>query len=175
MLGKRNIIASGFLFFLFAIQPVLAHCPLCVAATGAAVATSRWLGVDDIITGIFIGGMIISTSLWFNNILKKGNKSKEYIKFQSTLIFLVTLISVITGFHFLDIIGPKNYFKLFGLDKILIGTFTGIAVSILGLKFHDFLRKINNNKNYIPLQSIVILLLFLILASVNFYIIGWAI
>ena len=39
----------------------MAHCPLCTLATGAAVATARWYGVDDLIVSTFIGGTIIST------------------------------------------------------------------------------------------------------------------
>ncbi len=152
---------------------VYAHCPLCTAATGAAVITSRWLGVDDLVTGVFIGGLIISTALWFSNILKKGNKGGEYFKFQSLIIFLITLASVVIGFYFLDFIGPRNYFKIFGIDKILLGMFVGIIISVVALEFHKYTRKINGNKNFVPLQSIVLMLVFLVLVSLSFYAIGW--
>lgn len=174
---KKMYLLSGIFFFYFIvlIDPVSAHCPLCTAATGAAVATSRWLGFDDLVTGTFIGGLILSTSLWFNNILKKGNKGGEYIKFQSLILFAVTLASTTIGFYFLDIIGPENGFKLFGIDRILIGMTTGLVASITAFKLHEIARNVNSNKNYIPFQSIAILLLVLAFVSIGFYIVGWVV
>src|SRR3989338_2455804 len=55
------------------IPTVMAHCPLCTAATIVGVGVTRSLGWDDSIVGIFVGAMIVSSALWLNNILKKRN------------------------------------------------------------------------------------------------------
>ena len=55
------------------IPSVMAHCPLCTAATIVGVGVTRSLGWDDSIVGIFVGAMIVSSVLWLNNILKKRN------------------------------------------------------------------------------------------------------
>jgi len=47
-----------------------AICPVCTIAIGAGLGLSRWLGVDDVISGIWIGGLLVSTSLWTVNWLR---------------------------------------------------------------------------------------------------------
>jgi len=60
------------LLSIIAIMPsVMAHCPLCTAATIVGVGVTRSLGWDDSIVGVFVGAMIVSSALWVNNILKK--------------------------------------------------------------------------------------------------------
>ena len=44
---------------LFAKQ-ALAVCPICTIAVGAGVGLSRYFGVDDAITGLWVGGLIVS-------------------------------------------------------------------------------------------------------------------
>ena len=59
--------------FIGVLPAVMAHCPLCTGATIVGVGITRSFGLDDSIVGVFVGGMIISTALWFNNVLKKRN------------------------------------------------------------------------------------------------------
>ncbi len=52
-------------------------CPVCTIAVGAGIGLSRWLGVDDLISGLWIGGLIVSligmTILWLNKKNLKNN------------------------------------------------------------------------------------------------------
>jgi len=45
-------------------------CPVCTVAVGAGIGLSRWFGVDDLVSGLWIGGLIVSligmTFLWLN-------------------------------------------------------------------------------------------------------------
>ncbi len=160
---------SFLFFFIFLIPTVLAHCPLCTAATGAAVAVTRWYGLDDSIVGVFVGGMVVATGLWVNNLLKKFNKGKQYLSFQSGIVLLISFILTIITLYFAKLLGPSNPFKIFGIDRILFGTLIGIAVSFLSFKFHDFLRILNRNKNYFPYQSILVFILTLAISSSILY------
>lgn len=171
---KMKIIALYlFLFSLIFIRLASAHCPLCTAATGAAVATARWFGVDDLIVGTFFGGFIISSSLWFNNILKKKNKGKEFIVYQSWLIILFSLATTIFAYYTLGLLSLAPPYVIFGIDKILLGTMIGSFATLFAFYFHEFLRKINGNKNYIPFQVIILSLFILSLISTGYYLFGW--
>ncbi len=162
----------SFLFFsIFLIPNVLAHCPLCTAATGAAVAVTRWYGLDDSIVGVFVGGMVVATGLWFNNLAKKFNKGKEHLQFQSGIFLLLSFILTIITFYFADLMGPSNTFKIFGIDRILFGTIIGIIASFTAFKFHDMLRVFNRNRNYFPYQSILVLILMLAVSSSVLYLV----
>ena len=160
----------SFLFFsIFLIPAVLAHCPLCTAATGAAVAVTRWYGLDDSIVGVFVGGMVVATGLWFNNLAKKFNKGKEYLPFQSGIFLLLSFILTIITFYFANLLGPSNPFKIFGIDRILFGTIIGVIASFTAFKLHDMLRVFNRNRNYFPYQSILVLILTLAISSSILY------
>ena len=141
---------------------VVAHCPLCTLATGAAVAAARWYGVDDLIVSTFIGGVIISTGYWANNWLNKRSKGKGYIKFQLPILVLASYVSVVLTLYFSGLLGnTAPQFLLFGIDKLFIGATVGSIVTVLAFTLHDALRRHNGNKNYLPFQAIVLALAFL--------------
>ncbi len=167
----RFSLLSFLFFFIFLIPSVLAHCPLCTAATGAAVAITRWYGLDDSIVGVFVGGMVVATGLWMNNLLKKHNRGKEYIRLQSGIVLLVSFILMIITLYLAKLVGPSNPFKIFGIDRILLGTFIGIVVSFASFKLHDVTRAYNKNKNYLPYQSILIFILSLAISSFTLYLV----
>ena len=50
------IIAVGLLFA----KKALAVCPICTVAAATGIGFSRWLGIDDTITGLWIGGLTVS-------------------------------------------------------------------------------------------------------------------
>src|SRR3989344_2574827 len=107
------------LLSLIAIIPsVMAHCPLCTAATVVGVGVTRSLGWDDSIVGVFVGAMIVSSALWINNILKKKNIGGNNLLRVSS-ITLATLILTILTFYYAGLFGPGNTFRIFGMEKIL--------------------------------------------------------
>ena len=63
----RKILSSvilSFLLFFASSSVASAHCPLCTAGAGAGLALSRWLGIDDSISGIWIAAFLGATALW---------------------------------------------------------------------------------------------------------------
>lgn len=166
---NRKIIISILLFFILFIKPTFAHCPLCVAATGTAVATARFYGVDDLIVGTFVGGFIISTAFWFNKLLRKRNKRKNYLPFQLTIIVILSFVLTFVSFQSADIV---SYATFFGIDRILMGIIFGSIVTLVAFGFNDFMRKKNGNKNYVPFQVIFITIGFLLLSVLSYYIMG---
>ena len=48
---SKAVLALGLFFAI----PAKAICPVCTVAVGAGIGLSRWLGIDDSITGLWIG------------------------------------------------------------------------------------------------------------------------
>ena len=64
------LFAVGCLLFA---APAAAVCPVCTVAVGAGLESARLLGVDDVITGIWAGGLTLSLFFWTAGWLKKHN------------------------------------------------------------------------------------------------------
>jgi len=62
-----------------------AVCPICTVAVGAGLGVSRWIGIDDSITGLWIGGLILSSGLWMADFIRKKAWKVSYPEILSTL------------------------------------------------------------------------------------------
>ena len=142
-----------------------AVCPLCTIAVGAGVGLSRYLGIDDTITGLWLGALILSSSLWLIDWFEK-KKIKFFARNQIAIasFYLIVLLPL----YFSGIIGHK-YNTLFGIDKLLLGCFLGTIIFIKAVFADKYLRKLNNNKVILPYQKVVIPVVFLIIASIIVY------
>jgi len=141
-------------------------CPVCTIAVGAGVGFLRAWGINDIITGIWFGALIVSSIAWMIDYLNRKN-----------IHFLFRKILVIVSFYALFIV-PLYYWKIkgvpvmgaagnviFGIDKILFGVIIGTIVFILAVLSNNYLKKINENKVLINYQKILIPLVYLIIVS----------
>lgn len=166
---KKTVIVSLLLLSTLLIHPekVLAVCPVCTVAVCAGVGLSRYFGVDDTISGVWIGGLIVSMIAWTINFL---NQKKIRFKFRKiTVAVLYYLLMIIPLYQFKIIGHPLNKYKLFGLDKLLIGIISGSLVFVMAVLVNDFLKKKNNGKALFPFQKVVIPILFLGINSLIFY------
>ncbi|MBU0456022.1 MAG: hypothetical protein ABIH77_04870 [Pseudomonadota bacterium] len=146
-----------------------AVCPVCTIFVGAGIGLSHWLGIDDSVTGLWIGGFIVSliiwTVAWFDkkNIRFKGRK---------ILITLLYYASVVVPLYTSGIIGhPLN--KLWGIDKLVLGILLGSIAFSLGALGHQMLKARNNNHAFFPFQKVVMPILPLLVLSVFFYFLTW--
>ena len=140
-------------------------CPVCTIAVGAGVGLCRYLGINDAISGTWIGGLIISLIAWTIDWL---NKKNIRFLFRKILVAIFYYAIIIIPLYSWNIMGhPGN--KLFGIDKLLAGIIAGSIVFVLSILFNDFLKKRNQGKVYFPFQKVVIPLLFLIITSIIFW------
>jgi hypothetical protein len=140
-------------------------CPICTVAAAGGLGISRYLGVDDFITGIWIGGLIVSSGLWLADWL-----TKRFRKFIGAEILSVTLFFaiVVPPLYWADLIGlPDN--ALLGVDKVLLGTITGMFVFILGVALDRFLRNKNDQKVFIYYQKVILPIFLLTILSYVYY------
>jgi hypothetical protein len=156
---RWNFVVATIFMSLLLVSRAYAHCPLCTAAVGTGVAVTRFYGVDDTIVGTWIGAFIISTALWFNKALKK-----KYIKFQNFLVVVLALMATIVPFYFAGLINMQ--YKLFGIDKLLLGILVGSFVTYFGTFLSDKIRK---KGFWFPFQTIAMVLILLILTSIIFW------
>jgi hypothetical protein len=143
----------------------LAVCPVCIVAVGAGLGISRYIGIDDTVTGVWIGGLIVASGLWFATIIEKKKWKVPYPEIVSVLSFeILTIIPMYIG----KIIGhPAN--KLWGLDKIFLGTIVGSITFISSVYLDKYLRKTNNGEVYIYYQKVILPMLLLTIASFTFW------
>jgi len=159
----------GFLFiFLFLSKPAFAVCPICTIAAAGGIEVTRLLGVDDLISSIWIGGLIVSASLWLSDFLAKKKILKPIIR-EILSLFLFYFLTI--PFLYLGkMVGiPGNTFL--GVDKIIFGIGVGSVAFLLGVFVDKFLRKINSGKVFIYYQKVILPILFLTIISLVFYII----
>jgi hypothetical protein len=151
----------------FFTQPVQAFCPVCTIAVGAGVGLAQYLGIDDTISGVWVGGLIVALIMWAVDWL---NKKGINFKFKTAIVSVVFYALTIVPLYFTGIMGhPLN--KILNIDKLLFGILGGTAAFLAGVWVNDFLLKDNDNKNYFPFQKVTLTLVMLLFMSLIFYII----
>jgi hypothetical protein len=163
---KKIFISFGLIILgLFFALPVKAVCPVCTIAVGAGVGLCRWLGIDDTISGVWIGGLIVSLIFWTLDWLNKKNIVFRYRGVVTTILYYII---VVVPLYFMGIMGhPFN--KLWGLDKLLFGIIGGSVVFLLAVRLNDWLKKINGGRVYFPFQKVVVPIVSLLILSRIFY------
>ncbi|OGM60002.1 hypothetical protein A2892_03845 [Candidatus Woesebacteria bacterium RIFCSPLOWO2_01_FULL_39_10b] len=155
-----------FIFLFISVTPIYAHCPLCVAGAGVGLTFSRLLGINDSITGVWIGAFIGALAFWFQRIL--GAKNKLFFK-PSTGVFLYTLflLATIWSFYKFDLVARHG--EIFGFHKLTFGMVVGSIVYCLVDLLNTYIKR-KSGKSFFPYQSIVFSLSSIVLTSVGIYI-----
>jgi hypothetical protein len=140
-------------------------CPVCTIAVAGGVGLCRYLGIDDLISGAWIGALLFSLFLWTIEWL---NKRKIKFLFRKPLVFIFWYGLTIFPLMKIGIIGhPQN--KFLGIDKLVFGIFSGTVVFLFSILFENYLRKKNQGKAYFKFQKVLIPVLFLIILSLIFW------
>jgi len=159
-----SVLALAFLIIFLFISQAKAICPVCTIAVGAGVGLCRYLGIDDTISGVWIGGLIISLIIWTIDWL---NKKNIRFLFRKILVAIFYYAIVIIPLYKMNIMGHLQN-KLWGIDKLLVGIIAGSIAFVLSVLFNNLLLKKNQGKAYFPFQKVIIPLLFLAIISYIF-------
>ena len=142
-----------------------AVCPVCTVAIASGVGLCRYLGIDDLISGLWVGGLLISLAVWTKDYLKKHKWDFKYsYPILSAGYFLITFIPL----KFLGILGHK-YNLIFGMDRLLFSSIAGAFLVHISVFINNWLKKQNHNKVFIPYQKVIIPLILLTIFSFVFY------
>jgi hypothetical protein len=143
-------------------QPV---CPVCTVAVAGGVGLCRYLGIDDLISGTWVGALMVLMVMW---ILKWLNSKNIRFKFRRLLIVFLSYFFVIAPLYWSHVIGAANN-KFLGIDKLVFGIIIGSLVFLAAYLFENkFLRNRNQQKAYFPFQKVIVPVVFLIIASLIF-------
>ena len=165
-MDKKRITISSLLSLvgIFFTQTALAICPVCVIGVTTGVGLTRWLKIDDTITGLWIGGMTVAIIMWTIQWLEKKNIK---FRFRNTSIIILSYITVIWPLRSIEVIG-NEYNTIWGMDKLILTIFIG---SIAFYGFEKWYRDIRfkNGKSIFRYQKVVWAWLPLIILSIFFY------
>lgn len=166
MKAKNILLLFSVLFFGFAnINIVQAVCPVCTVAVAGGLGFSRWLGIDDFITSIWIGGLGLSLSAWGWNYLKKKDKLNGLTGLG---VFALVYLSILLPLYWLNFIGSLLN-TIWGYDKIIFGIVVGTIVFWLGALIHKKLKKKNEGKVYFKFQKVIVPVGFMLITSLAYY------
>ena len=164
-MSKKIFLIISALAVIFLPLSAKAVCPVCTVAVTAGVGLSRWLGIDDTITSLWIGGLTVSMIIWTINWL---DKKKIVFMGRKVLVVLMYYFFIYLGLKIPDLIGhPLNTY--WGIDKLLLGIIIGSLGFILGAWIYYYLKAKNNDRAYFPFQKVVMPISPLIILSIIFY------
>jgi len=135
--------------------------PLCAIGIAGGLQISRWLGINDLTLGLWIGALILSLSFQFNRFLIKKGWS---FKFSFWLILILTFV-----FSFMPLMNDlfSGKASLYcGVPQIIIGAILGGLVLFLADKINDAIIKKHHNRVYFYYQRTIVPIIALILLSI---------
>ncbi len=137
-------------------------CPICTVGLAAGVGLSRWLRVDDVISGLWIGALILALSIWtFNWLLKKREKKPFWVLLLCIVFwYLLTFVP----FYYTGLLDTECQ-KILGLNRLVFGAGLGIVMAAVALKIENFARKGTEKKRLFPFQKVIIPIVILLITS----------
>lgn len=164
---KYPLLTVAALISLFLAQKALAVCPVCTVAVGAGLGFSRWFGIDDSITGLWLGGLLLSVSLWTIDWLNRKN-----IRFFLKRFFVILayyLLAIVPLYYAKIIANPVAFACSCASDKLLLGIIEGTAVFFFGAKLYEFLKERNGGRAHFPYEKVVLPIGILFAFTILFY------
>ena len=148
-------------------KQALAVCPICTIAVGAGVGLSRWLGIDDSITGLWIGGLTVSMIAWTEDWF---DRKSFHFKGRAVVTTVGYYLIVVAPLYFMGMIAnPANAIYSTWLDKLLLGIVVGSGGFWFGAEWYYELKAKNGGHAYFPFQKVLMPISSLIIMSVVFY------
>ena len=142
-----------------------AVCPVCAIAVSTGVGLTQYLGVDDAVSGIWLGGMAAAVaSLSSTWLYRRARFAWGYV----ILGVICSYLMILSPLYYNQMFGhPLN--RLWGIDKLLLGILLGSTGMWLGYVLHVLLKHSRGNRVYFPLQKVVLPLTILLGLSGYFY------
>lgn len=150
------------------VTPARAICPVCIVAVGAGLGLSEYLGIDDTIAGLWIGGLLVALSVWTINYFNKKKWSWGNKDLRDIAIYLLYYALTIWPLWAKNLIGQANH-RLYGIDKLILGVIVGSVFFVLANFSYNRLKAKNNGHAYFPYQKVVMPVGTLLILSFVFY------
>ena len=151
--------------FLCAICAADAVCPVCTIAVGAGLEGARLLGVDDVITGIWAGGLTLSLYFWTVGWLKKQGVNSFWWQIVGPFVAYYALLGMVYLMPGVDF----GAVTLWGIDKFLLGVIVGTVAFYFGARWYVKIKRNNGGRAMFPFQKVVVPLSLLAVMTVVFW------
>jgi len=132
----------------------MAVCPVCTVAVGAGLEGARLLGVEDVITGIWAGGLTLSIAAWTANYMRKRGIKNIWLYILNFVVYYLLL----AGVYFVPTDNPVVKFNdncIWGIDQFLLGAVLGTLVFWLIQKWYQRIKANNGGHALFPFQKVV--------------------
>ena len=153
--------------FLCAICAADAVCPVCTIAVGAGLEGARLLGVDDVITGIWAGGLTLSLYFWTVGWLKKHGVNSFWWQIVVPFVAYYALLGMVYLMPGVDF----GAVTMWGIDKFLLGVIVGTVAFYFGARWYVKIKRNNGGRAMFPFQKVVVPLSLLAVMTVVFWLI----
>jgi hypothetical protein len=147
--------------------PAKAVCPVCVIAVGAGLGLSEYLGIDDTIAGVWIGGLMVALIIWTINWLNKKNYPFGNKDIRDIIVAILYYGLTFWPLWSQNLIGhPAN--RLWGVDKLILGTIIGSLGFLFATLSYDRM-KAKRGRAHFPFEKVALPVGALIILSLIFY------
>ncbi len=160
-----KVLFSAGLMSLLVLPAVWAVCPVCTVAVGAGLEGARLLGVDDVITGIWAGGLTLSLFFWTAGWLKKRGVTSV---FWQIVVPFVAYYALLGALYFVPGVLTFGANTLWGMDRFLLGVVVGTVAFWLGARWYVKIKRDNGGHARFAFQKVVVPLSFLMVATAVF-------
>ncbi len=131
-----------------------AFCPVCTVGVAAGLEGARVLGVSDVITGLWAGGLMLSLAAWTENYMRAHGITNWLLILLNYVVYygILALIYVLPAGH------PTRVFNvttLWGVDEFLLGVVVGSLVFWLAGKWYERIKANNGGHAWFPFQKVV--------------------
>ena len=132
-----------------------AFCPVCTVGVAAGLEGMRFLGVDDVITGLWAGGLMLSLAAWTENYMRAHGVTNQYLIWLNYVVYygILALIYVLPSTEH-----PTRVFnvtQLWGFDEFLVGVIVGSLTFWLAGKWYEQIKANNGGHAWFPFQKVV--------------------
>lgn len=131
-----------------------AFCPVCTVAVGAGLEGARVLGVSDIITGLWAGGLTLSLAAWTASYMyNHGIRSRL-----AYLLNYVVYYGLLALIYFIPVGRPMLQFNsttMWGMDQFLLGAIVGSLTFWFAGKWYEKIKVHNGGHAWFPFQKVV--------------------
>lgn len=141
------------------IPTAYAQCPVCIVTVGGGLFIAKKLGIDDLLTALWISGLNVAISFWFVSFIKKPKFLKNPLLWTAIMLGSTYAYLAMTQ----QMYHKNNTFMY--IDKVLVGLIMGTVVWLLGIGIDRLIRKYNNGKVLFFYQKVIVPLGLLLLTS----------
>lgn len=151
---------------------VSAMCPICTIAAVGGVEVSRFFGIDDTVTGLWLGGLTVSLTMWTETWLdkkvfkRKGGQKEFTIRFKGRILANFLLWTLLLVVPFMSTTAPMRFL---GMSRILFGAIAGMSAFWFGGSLYEYLKTKNGGHAHFPFEKVAMPIAPLVLMSILFY------